>query len=212
MNHEIICFLWAAFNTGADRLTMSVGGRRRERRDVTFKVTEQRRGARVKYDRASIYSHGWWEMARFVSTRAGRVVLRRSDSYSKSTGRHFWHVDRALEAHPHIRVFSFPIGRQTSCLPDRAGADALNSYRERITEAFNKALRARLPESAEQYIACAGRLSDEMREMIAAFELDAPLWADPFESDTGRREELERKLTELGIRTGRAINVYWRQP
>lgn len=51
----------------------------------------------INFEGDSIYSYGWWEMARLFITKSGKkYVIMRNWTYSSSTGKHMSHVRGAL--------------------------------------------------------------------------------------------------------------------
>lgn len=53
----------------------------------------------------SIYSYGWWEMARFMEVKGETIVLMRNWNYSNSTAKHLGYVGRALRGLGYRRFY-----------------------------------------------------------------------------------------------------------
>lgn len=74
-NHSEVCRVWAKQNQHAGR------------------------AGNISFDWDTIYSYGWWPMAKFIESD---IVLYRDMSYSPSTGQHQSHVRSVIS---HCRVF-----------------------------------------------------------------------------------------------------------
>jgi hypothetical protein len=202
MNHEHLAYAWAAFNTGHDRLAVTIG-RGSTQHTAMINVKPEMRGSRVSFRRDTIYSHHWWPMAKFIREPA-RAVLMRTDTYSISTSRHQLYVRRALASRASIPVFEV----QGDPVLDH---DAnIKGYVTRIHEHLAAASRA--TRYADRAVLEAQAVHTMLCSYIETFGLEQPLpqQLSPFKT----ADELiafEARMTQLSLRLGVPIPPIWRQ-
>jgi hypothetical protein len=202
MRHEVVALMWAAHNMG--RRTIEYGvGRRSKARTVTARVRPEYKGSRVSYRDDTIYSYHWWPMAMFVRSYHNELaVLVRTDTYSKSTTRHQYHVRDALRPYS-VPVFSI------GAAPTLDHEANIAAYQTKITELFAKALRAR--EKVPNLLHEAAQQRAEMQAYAEFFGVSESVWVDPFNSDPAKLLDFEARITKLSIRTGIPIHAFWRK-
>lgn len=105
-NHSEVCQVWAKQNQQTGR------------------------AGNISFDEDTIYSYGWWPMAKFIEPN---IVLFRDESYSISTSSHQHYVRSAIS---HCRVFNV-----ISLTPNHK--DNIKHYLAKIRETANRFWNAR---------------------------------------------------------------------
>jgi len=117
----------------------------------------------VHYEQDTIYSYGWWPMARVVDWTA-KVALYRDETYSVTTAKHQSYVRWGLRC---ARYEVFHVA-DVSSNPDHGRN--LTHYEEKIAASLNKADHAR--DYRDLHMRTANELIEEMDRYCELFGLD----------------------------------------
>ena len=110
------------------------------------------RAGNVTFKNDSIYSYGWWEMARFIEVKGQTIVLMRNWSYSSETSKHMNYVHGALRGLSYEIVYCHGEPKSTYSWYGRGGGNLLNHkesikyWLDRMRDSHQKLKRAKYPD------------------------------------------------------------------